>query len=331
MKILTKLTFFLFLYTSFLFSGTSENYKNFPEEISTTGGKVYSENSNIFGVVGETVVGKNENSNYKSSSGFLSSQQTPPEVTLEEALDTSEITWITGGDAEWFGQTSVFYYGNDAAQSGLITDNQTSWLTTTVEGPGTLDFYWKVSSEENFDFLIFYIDNVEQDRISGETDWIDKSYEISSGQHELKWVYSKNESINSGSDCGWVDYVTFNQSTPPSPPSSGGGGGGGCFIATAAYGSPLSKQVIILKKFRDKYLLTNIPSRAFVRFYYNHSPKAADFIRNHVFLKILVRILLYPIILISYLMIHPSLVYLSLLFSFLTFIIFLLRRKKCVS
>lgn len=50
------------------------------------------------------------------------------------------------------------------------------------------------------------------------------------------------------------------------------GGGGGCFIATAAYCSYLHKDVSFLRRFRDEHLLTKSAGRAFVAFYYRHSP-----------------------------------------------------------
>ena len=79
---------------------------------------------------------------------------------------------------------------------------------------------------------------------------------------------------------------------------TGGGGGGGCFIATAAYGSYLHPQVQVLRDFRDNYLLTNAPGRTFVSLYYRLSPPVASFIAEHEALKILVRLILSPIILI---------------------------------
>jgi hypothetical protein len=84
--------------------------------------------------------------------------------------------------------------------------------------------------------------------------------------------------------------------TPPPPSSSGGGGGGGCFIATAAYGSYLHPKVMILREFRDRYLLTNMPGRVLIAAYYRLSPPIAEFISRHELLRFIIRLLLTPVI-----------------------------------
>jgi hypothetical protein len=76
----------------------------------------------------------------------------------------------------------------------------------------------------------------------------------------------------------------------------GGGGGGFCFIATAAYGTEMAKEVVVLKRFRDEHLLKNSAGRAFVRWYYRHSPPVADFIRDKGILKAAVRVGLKPLL-----------------------------------
>jgi len=91
-------------------------------------------------------------------------------------------------------------------------------------------------------------------------------------------------------DMGEMNYFSLGYPFIPS------GGGGGCFIATAAYGTAMAKEVVILKKFRDKYLLKNKLGRAFVRWYYKHSPKYARFIRKRPVLKAIVRMGLKPLI-----------------------------------
>jgi len=133
----------------------------------------------------------------------------PPLPSLSEALDTS-LSFTTGGSAGWFSQSTTSHYDGDAAQSGDISDDQESWMQTTVSGKGTLSFYWKVSSERYCDFLEFYIDGSLQEKISGSVDWQQMMYTIStSGSHVLEWRYVKDYVVKSGSDCGWVDKVEW--------------------------------------------------------------------------------------------------------------------------
>ncbi len=100
--------------------------------------------------------------------------------------------------------------------------------------------------------------------------------------------------------------TTFSTDGTTAPATSGSG----CFIATAAYGSYLHPQVQLLRNFRDDYLLNNAPGRAFVAFYYRHSPPAADFIARHPLLRGITRVALTPLILA---VAHPLMVLFSLL------------------
>jgi hypothetical protein len=78
---------------------------------------------------------------------------------------------------------------------------------------------------------------------------------------------------------------------------SGGGGGGGCFIATAAYGADSAADVMVLRQFRDEFLLGNAPGRAFVKAYYNLSPPMASYIADRPTLRTAVRVGLAPVVL----------------------------------
>ena len=74
-----------------------------------------------------------------------------------------------------------------------------------------------------------------------------------------------------------------------------------CFIATAAYGSDMAEEVVLLRDFRDRRLLPYSWGRWFVATYYRYSPPLAHYISEHVYLRKIVRGLLYvPVTLIRY-------------------------------
>jgi len=104
--------------------------------------------------------------------------------------------------------------------------------------------------------------------------------------------------------------------------------GGKCFIATAAFDSPMAGQVEILLQFRDKCLLTNDFGRKFVAWYYRNSPVAANYIKDKPMAKMAVRAALYPLIGFSLLLIsgYLPLVTVGLLMAMLLF--FRFRPKK---
>jgi hypothetical protein len=145
----------------------------------------------------------------KSDTGLRMS----PATAMATALDTTNLDWTTGGDANWYLQSTVTHDGVDAARSGLIGDGQTSWLRTTVTGPGTIGFWTRVSSQLPMfgsDLLTFKIDGIASDIVlGGEVDWTYYTMPVFAGDHELAWEYSKDGSGKAGSDCAWVDEVTF--------------------------------------------------------------------------------------------------------------------------
>ena len=169
--------------------------------------------------------------------------------TLGDAVDAPQLTWTTGGNQPWVGQTTVRHDGVDAARSGAIGDSQESWLQTTVTGPGTLVFWWKVSSEAAFEYLEFQVNGSTQSGpISGEVDWRQELVELGAGSQTLRWLYSKDPVAASGQDCGWVDTVGFFPPTGPpkiiaNPLSRTAEEGTSVTIEVAARGaSPLSYQ-----------------------------------------------------------------------------------------
>ena len=108
---------------------------------------------------------------------------------------------------------------------------------------------------------------------------------------------------------------------------SGTGGGKACFIATAAYGSPMSKKVMILRKFRDKYLLPYDFGRKLINFYYRTGEPIADYIDFHPWLKSPVRVVLYPAIGFAWVMLSTTIFGKSLIgVCFLTGVVCVVRR-----
>ena len=133
--------------------------------------------------------------------------------SLGTSLDNNSLIFTV--DAfPWTGVADPNAVGGSNAQSGSIADNGVSALTTSIQGPGQLSFQWEISSEGAYDYLRFYIDDVEKMKISGTVGWATLTYPITAGTHTLKWAYTKDGSTVAGSDAGWVDNVQFVPDAP---------------------------------------------------------------------------------------------------------------------
>jgi len=136
-----------------------------------------------------------------------------------ETGDFSSFTWMSGGVQPWTITNTGAFEGTYAAKSGAISHSQSTQLILEydVGANDTISFYRKVSSENNYDFLKFYINNTVVAQWSGTQEWSRVAFPVTQGFKTFKWEYMKDGSSSSGSDCAWIDYIVF--PTPAACPS----------------------------------------------------------------------------------------------------------------
>lgn len=106
------------------------------------------------------------------------------------AVDSSGTgIWTIGGDAPWAGLVNgAAHDGVDFATSGVIGDNQESWMETQVQGPGTVNFWYRVLSQSGYgDYLRFYVDGVQRFIDGGDIPWSKVLQIVGPGSHTLRW------------------------------------------------------------------------------------------------------------------------------------------------
>lgn len=135
---------------------------------------------------------------------------TPIKLTsIAEGLDNEDLILSTGGDAMWFGQLDTANDGIDSAQAGLISHGQSTFIETTVAGPGVISFAFKASSELSFDSLEFLVNGNPWASTSGNSDWTTNEFHLPWGVHTLRWQYAKDASRSFGDDTAWLDNLKY--------------------------------------------------------------------------------------------------------------------------
>ncbi len=120
------------------------------------------------------------------------------------------------------GNWSVVSGGANSTSKSLKSANigsnqQTCVQTTRNVSAGDVEFQYKVSSEQNYDELFFYIDSSEKlGGKSGNIGWTQASYAVSAGSHTFKWCYKKDYALSEGDDAAWIDQVNFPDSSAAS-------------------------------------------------------------------------------------------------------------------
>ena len=128
---------------------------------------------------------------------------------FDVAIDAPGRAFTNASASPWTVERDASATGGACVRSGAIASNGSTEFSTVVTGPAKVAFRWKVSSEDNYDKLSFYIGSTSMGTISGEKGWERAIFDVPSGTQTLKWVYTKDSSVDKGSDAGWVDAFEF--------------------------------------------------------------------------------------------------------------------------
>ncbi len=143
-------------------------------------------------------------------------------ASYDETMESTSVGslpsgWTTSGDADWAVASSASHGGSRSLVSGGITDDEsTSVSVTLTTGVGEMSFWRYCSSEFGFDYMYFYIDGELAGQATGDfSGWqYVTAFVETAGSHTFKWTYAKDGSEFEGSDCVWIDDITF----PGEPP-----------------------------------------------------------------------------------------------------------------
>gem|GEM_PF-1069092 len=181
---------------------------------------------------------------------------------------------------------------NDVGIGGMIT--VTLYLPATVATPTTYYKYGPTPTDPTPHWYEFLFD--AQTQTGAEIDDVNNTVTL----HFVDGLRGDDNSVPDAIifDIGAPGVRSTGDTGGDGGGSDGGGGGssGGCFIATAAFGSPMETHVKVLRDFRDRVLLTNPVGRCFVGLYNTYSPPIADFIAKHADLRMIVRLSLLPLV-----------------------------------
>jgi hypothetical protein len=128
-----------------------------------------------------------------------------------ESGDYLNYAWQNEDVSPWTIDNSTVYQGTSSFRSGIIPHSGTSELKIdySVSQSDTIRFFRKVSSEQGYDFLRFYIDGIEMQSWSGLVDWSEVKFPVAIGDHQFSWIYEKDDMIASNEDASWIDYIEF--------------------------------------------------------------------------------------------------------------------------
>jgi hypothetical protein len=133
---------------------------------------------------------------------------------IRESFEASSFTvfpWINISQIPWTISGTSSADGAISAKSGAISHNASSSLVikTYYTKADSIKFYYKVSSETNYDYMSFSINGKEVFKRSGEVPWTKRVVAVPAGLNKMEWKYKKDQSVSGGADCAYIDMIDF--------------------------------------------------------------------------------------------------------------------------
>lgn len=136
-----------------------------------------------------------------------------------EAIDLDQAMNAIGGSLHFSTEGEEYPFiggtidGKTVGMSSIESMNDsTSGVALTLDmlAGETLSFEYRVSCEDGYDEFRFLVNGTTENAASGEIAWQTYTYTApSDGSYIFRWEYAKDSSVGAGSDCVWVDNVSY--------------------------------------------------------------------------------------------------------------------------
>jgi len=184
----------------YYFNGSTWVSLNSDLDWEINGNNIYNLNS------GNVGIGTNNPSNKLHIKGSIT-------TILDDGFEDNSLSpFTTSGNQLWHTTSNATFVntGTYAAKTKNALDHSQSStleLSQTLTNSGSISFAYYTSTEATYDKLTFYIDGAAMDSWSGENSYTTISYDLSAGTHTFTWTYSKDGSLNDGSDKVAIDDI----------------------------------------------------------------------------------------------------------------------------
>jgi sulfatase modifying factor 1 len=121
------------------------------------------------------------------------------DVGLVSLSPLDKLSVVGGGEA----------HDGAAALKLMAADGAASYAERSIEGPALVSFWWRASSEKDYDLFSYSVDGAVQESISGEGVWLKRSLSLAAGRHALRWTYRKDAADKNFQDAGFLDEVVI--------------------------------------------------------------------------------------------------------------------------